>query len=69
MPGDVGAVATLLNTLAQWFTDPDGYKAMNRDAKLKALREGIDAALKAGAYDAADRLFCEYRRMYEEAAG
>jgi len=68
MPGDVGAVATLLNTWSKFFLDPDGYKSMTREAKLKHLREAIDVALEHQAYDAADRVFSEYRRLREEGA-
>jgi hypothetical protein len=63
MPGDVGAVAILINTLASWFLKPDGYAAMSREEKLATLHASLKTALDAGAYDAADLVFAELRRL------
>jgi hypothetical protein len=63
MPGDVGAVATLLNTLASWFLNPNGYATLSREDKLAKLHDGLKTALDAGAYDAADLVFAELRRL------
>jgi hypothetical protein len=65
LPGDVGAVAALLNTLAMWALDPAGLKQLTRDQKLEKLKNGLLVALDANAFDAADLIFAELRRMHE----
>lgn len=42
--GDVGAVATLLNTLASWILSPDGLAEFKRRRALAAKKkEALDA--------------------------
>jgi hypothetical protein len=64
--GDVGAVATLLNTIVGFFLDPDGYKKLTREAKLKTMQEALDVALKAGDVRTIDLIFVELRRVSAE---
>lgn len=59
MPGDIGAVATLLNTVASWFMSEDGYAAFRKRRQLAALREQADAAL-------AKRDMAEHARIVAE---
>jgi hypothetical protein len=63
MAGDLGAVATLLNTLAAWALSPDGYQKVSREIKLARLREGLVVALDNQAWDAADLIMAEYRKL------
>ena len=64
--GDVGAVAQLLNTVLTWLFDPAGYSKLTREAKLAKLMEALKVALDNGAYDAADLVFTELRRLSKE---
>jgi hypothetical protein len=66
MPSDVGLVAQLLTVLAKWAFVPEGYAKMSREDKLEELENGVDAALKAKAYDALDLIWVEYRRVRAE---
>jgi len=63
MPGDVGAVATLINTIVSWFLDPAGYQKLTREAKIAQLHQGLQVALDHQAFDAADALFAELRKL------
>lgn len=66
MPGDVGAVATLLNTLALFFTSPTGYAALSREKKLKDLNEGFLIALDQKQWIAVDVILAELKRLHSE---
>lgn len=46
MKGDVGAVATLLNTVARWVMSEDGYAQWQRKRELRRLKEVADAELE-----------------------
>lgn len=61
--GDVGAVAALLDTWSKWFLSPSGYSELTRDQKLEHLHAALKTAMEAKAYDAADAVFAEYRRL------
>ena len=63
MVSDVGAVATLLNTLAQWFFDPNGYQELSREKKLEKIHAAMLVAVETGAWPAADLLFSELKRL------
>lgn len=45
MPGDVGAVATLLNTVASWFLSEDGYAEFAKKRELAKLKKECQDAL------------------------
>ncbi len=66
MPGDVGAVATLLNTVASWFMSEDGYAEFTKRRQLAALRQKADAALAN--HDMAEhaRILAEYERLSDQ---
>lgn len=61
--GDVGAVAELLNTWSKWVLDPSGFSAMTREQKLEHFHKALLTALSANAFDAADAIFAELRRL------
>ena len=63
MPGDVGAVATLLTTILQWFTEPGGFAKVTREAKLAKLMEGLKVALDEKDYKSADLIFAALREL------
>lgn len=52
--GDVGAVATLLNTVASWLLDKDGYTAWERRRALASKRKDVIDALDREDFDAVD---------------
>jgi hypothetical protein len=66
--GDVGAVATLINTLLSWALNPDGYAQMSRDQKLEHVHDTMLKALAAGQYDTLDQLLAELRRLQQTSA-
>lgn len=63
MPGDVGAVATLLNTVASWFMSEDGYAEFAKRRQLAALRKDADAALEKNDFVEHARVVDELRRL------
>jgi hypothetical protein len=65
--GDVGAVATLINTVASWFMSPDGYASFSKRQKLAALRKEVNDALDRNDFVEHARLLAELRRLSDEA--
>jgi hypothetical protein len=63
MPGEITAIATLLNTVLAWVFDPAGYAALTREAKLEKLNKALKVALDNNALDAVDLIFAEYRKL------
>ncbi len=63
MPGDVGAVATLLAEVFTWFTDPTKFAQMKLENKLEKLQNALKVALDNRAMDAADLIYAELRRL------
>ena len=63
MPGDVGAVATLLNTVASWLMDENGFAEFNKRRKLKAKKEEARRALIDNDFDALKRHIDELRDL------
>lgn len=61
--GDIGAVATLLNTIAKWITDPEEYAKWSLDRQLTSLREGVVRALYEKDDASVDMLLAELRRL------
>ncbi len=45
MPGTVGPVATLLNTVASWLMSEDGYAEFKKKRELAALKKECHDAL------------------------
>ena len=63
MPGDVGLVAQLLNTLFTWATGPDGWEKMSLERKIEVIHAGIRVAMDKGDDTAIDLLFEQYREL------
>ena len=61
--GDVGAVATLLDDLFKFATEPGGFQGMSLDSKLKVLKDAANKAIDACDFQAVDRLNAEYQRL------
>jgi hypothetical protein len=59
MPGDIGAVATLINTVASWLMDENGYAEFSKRRALKRLHKEALHALERGD-------LVEYRRLSDE---
>ena len=66
MPGDVGAVATLLSKLFGFAVDPDGYEQLARENKLKLIQRGIDDAISKHDWIACDALFVKLRDLKQQ---
>ncbi|MBS0150471.1 MAG: hypothetical protein JSR31_05975 [Nitrospira sp.] len=61
--GDVGAVATLLNTLASWVLSPDGLADWSRRRALRAKKQEVLRALKQHDFDRLHRHIDELRAL------
>ena len=66
--GDVGAVATVIDDVFKYFTQPDGYAQLSLEGKLNALHESSKAALQAKDWMAFDRITVELKRLRLETA-
>lgn len=63
MPGDVGAVSNLLNTVLSWVLDPDGYAKWTAGRQReKVTREAIKA-FHAGDVDALNSALVDLKRL------
>lgn len=49
--GDIGAVATLLNTVASWVLSPDGLEAWKTKRTLAAKKKEVLDALQKRDFD------------------
>ena len=65
MPGDVGAVATLLNTVASWLMTEDGYAEWKKRRQLAALHDKAKAALDRHDWAALRDATAELKRLSE----
>lgn len=65
MPGDVGAVATLLNTVLGWVLDPEGLAQFTRDQKVKAINDAMLTALAANDWASVDACFAALKRLHQ----
>jgi len=61
--GDVGAVASLLDTVASWALSPDGYAKWKGKREREALKKDAIKALHAGDFDAVNDRLVELRRL------
>lgn len=61
--GDVGAVATLLNTVASWLLGKDGYAAWERRRALASKRKDVIDALDREDFDAVDTHLTRLREL------
>ena len=67
MPGDVGLVSKLVETIFSYFTDEDGFKEALKRKRLKAKKEECTLALKEKRYIDLARLSAELERLSNEA--
>jgi hypothetical protein len=67
MPGDVGLVAKLADTVFSWFTDEAGYLEIKKRRALASKREECRRALLDHRYVDLARLTDELRRMADQA--
>ncbi len=63
MPGDVGMVAGLLDTIAKWVLSEDGYGTWSKARKLAALKIKAQQAIEDGNWTAAHALTDELSRL------
>lgn len=61
--GDVGAVASLVETVFKWVTEPEGYHELSLGRKLEKLHGASLRALAEKDWMAVDALLAEYRRL------
>lgn len=61
--GDVGAVATLVNTVASWLMSEDGYTEWRKRRELAAKKEEARRALINNDFDALQRHISELRDL------
>jgi hypothetical protein len=61
--GDVGAVATLLNTVASWLLSPGGFATFARRQALKQKRKEVIDALHQNDFDALHARIDELRAL------
>ena len=63
MPGDVGAVASLLEPVVKWVLGPNGYRRWSAErAREKVTREAIKA-FHAGDVDALNSALVDLKRL------
>ena len=67
MAGDIGAVATLIDTVVSWFLDPEGFEKMTREKQIEEIRNALTKALDARAFAAADLLYARLRQLCADA--
>lgn len=63
MTGAVGPVAALLNTVAKWLLQEDGYREFSKRRQLHALRKAAKDALDRNDWDEHRRLVRELERV------
>lgn len=61
--GDVGAVAKVIDTIASWLMDEDGYAELKKRRALKAKKEECRRALLDHRWNDLRRLTDELERM------
>jgi hypothetical protein len=59
----IGPVATLLNTIFKWVTEPEGYHELSLNRKLEKLKDATLKAIRDRDYAACDVLIAEYGRL------
>lgn len=68
MPGDVGAVATLLSQVFGFLVDPTGLEQMKLEHRIEVISAGVRIAISKKDYAACDVLFTEYRQLSKSIA-
>jgi len=68
--GDVGAVATLLNTVAKWWMKPSGYEAWQVNRQVNYWNKEFRNAMGKRPRDKvrADNALAELRRLCRDSA-
>lgn len=67
MPGDVGLVAKLVDTVFSWFTDEAGYLELKKRRALAAKKEECRRALLDNRWADLKRLTDELQRLSDQA--
>jgi len=67
MPGDVGLVSKVVETIFSYFTDEDGFKEALKRKRLKAKKEECKRALAENRFVDLARLTAELERLSNEA--
>lgn len=67
MPGDVGLVAKVVESIFSWFVSEDGRLEMVKRVRLKAKKEECRRALLDNRFDDLKRLTDELQRLSTEA--
>jgi len=63
MPGDVGLVAKVVETIFSWVVSEDGFKEMQKRSRLKAKKKECQNALAEHRWDDLRTLTAEYERL------
>lgn len=63
MPGDVGLVAKLVDTVFGWFTSEDGFLEMKKRRALASKKEECRRALLDNRWDDVRRLSVELEQL------
>ena len=66
MPGDVGLVAKVVETIFSWVVSEDGFKEMQKRSRLKAKKKECQHALAEHRWDDLRTLTAEYERLSNE---
>jgi hypothetical protein len=61
--GAIGAVATLLNTVASWVLGADGYRRWSADRTREKVKREAIKAFHAGDIDALNAALVELKRL------
>lgn len=64
--GDVGSVATLINTVASWFMSEDGYAEWSKRRALQKKAEEAHDALDKNDWDALRKHVADLKRMSDK---
>ena len=67
MPGDIAAVALLIDKIVTWFFDPAGFAKLTKENQIEEITEALTKALDARAFAAADLLYARLRELCKDA--
>lgn len=63
MPGDVGAVALVLEPIVKWVLGPDGYRRWAADRQREKVKRDAIKAFHAGDVDALNSALVDLKRL------
>lgn len=74
MPGEITATAKaaeqllrFMNTIADYFIDPQKWASRSLDQKLDVIRDGINVAIEVGDWAMVDKWLAAYRILHQQA--